>query len=158
MIRASRPIARLAAALALSAVLGVATIACSSDSSDGGASQEVEVGDGASVDATTTAAPAETTTTVPPAVGRPVPAEAVQVLYDAWHADDKVTAATVADPDAVEAMWQTVRGDYALYNQCDSGEFGTSGCLYRGANGTIQFTSERRGDAWVVVQAFYSAP
>lgn len=64
----------------------------------------------------------------------------------------------MAEPDAVEAMWLTARGDYAVYNQCDSGEFGTSGCLFRGANGTIQFTMERRDDTWVVSTAFYSEP
>ena len=33
---------------------------------------------------------------------------------------------------AIDAMWQTARGDYSLYNQCSTGEFDTSGCLFRG--------------------------
>lgn len=119
--------------------------------------QVVDADDPAVADESSTTTAPTTTEPAPPA-GRPTPLESAQTLYDAWFADDRVTAATVAEPDAVEAMWLTARGDYAVYNQCDSGEFGTSGCLFRGANGTIQFTMERRDDTWVVSTAFYSEP
>ena len=89
-------------------------------------------------------------------MGLPGQEETAKRLYDAWFANDKVTAASVADPAAIEAMWQTARGDYSLYNKCSTGEFDTSGCLYRGNLGTIQFDLEKRGANWVVAGAFFS--
>ena len=150
------------AATLVAAALGILAPACSSGSSDATTDTKVSIADDASVDQTTTSTvPTETTvaTTVPAApTGLPEQEAAAVKLYDAWYADDRVTAATVADPAAVEAMWQTARGDYSLYNQCSTGEFDTSGCLFRGANGTIQIDLEKRGDNWVVAGAFYSDP
>jgi hypothetical protein len=56
-------------------------------------------------------------------------------------------------------MWATAPGDYTLYTTCDSGEFGTSTCLYRGnprSLGTIDFNMEKRGALWVVIDARYT--
>ncbi len=147
---------------ALSAVVLAATLALAGCSgSSGGDAGPTDVGDAVAVDSTTTAATttAAPTTTAPPApIGLFSPQESVQKLYDAWKADDRATAATLAEPTAVEGQWATAPGDYSLYNKCDSGEFGTSGCLFRGNGGTIQYTAEKRGDRWVVIQAFFSAP
>jgi hypothetical protein len=104
-------------------------------------------------EATTTTAAA---TTLPATTGLPGQEETVKRLYDAWFANDRVTAASVADPAAIDAMWQTARGDYSLYNKCSTGEFDTSGCLYRGNLGTIQFDLEKRGGNWVVAGAYFS--
>lgn len=90
--------------------------------------------------------------------GAPDPATAATTLYDASVVDDRATAATVAEPDAIDAVFAAEPGPYALYSACDSGEFDISGCLFRDrtTNNTIQFDMERRGDAWVVVNAFAS--
>ena len=127
-------------------------------SGSGGTTVSVDIGD----PATATSAPATSATTATTATtGAPVgladPHEAAKRLYDAWKANDKVTAATVAEASAVESMWQTVPGDYALYNNCNTGEFGSSACLYRGDPGTIQFAMEQHGALWVVVEAVFSA-
>ena len=82
---------------------------------------------------------------------------AFDTISEAGSAVSEIISAGIV-PAAVEMMWQTAPGDYSIYNRCDSGEFGDSGCLFRGSNGTIQFTAERRADRWVVIQAFYSAP
>jgi hypothetical protein len=162
----ARPSTRAVTATLVAAAIGLLAPACSSGSgSDSGKDAEVEVTGGTPVErattTTTTAAEGETTvpTTAPAApAGLPDQEAAAKKLYDAWFADDKVTAATVADPLAIDAMWQTARGDYSLYNQCSTGEFDTSGCLFRGNLGTIQIDLEKRGDRWVVAGAFYSDP
>lgn len=149
-------------AVAAAAILVLVAGACSSDDDGGDAATEVSTAPPATLDATsevpTTDVPAETTAPLPATTGMASQEETIQRLYDAWYADDRVTAATVAEPAAVEGMWQTARGDYSLYSACSTGEFDTSGCLYRGANGTIQFTLEQRGDLWVVIEAFYAEP
>ncbi len=126
-------------------------------SGSGGTTVTVDIGE----PATATSAPATSATTTTATTAAPVgladPHEAAKRLYDAWKANDKVTAATVAEASAVESMWQTVPGDYALYNKCNTGEFGSSACLYRGDAGTIQFAMEQRGALWVVVEAVFSA-
>jgi hypothetical protein len=132
---------------------------CSDSGTD--EAEPTELADAASVEQTTsteatTTAP-ETTTTVAP-VGMGTPIEAATRLFDAWIADDRVTAATVAEPAAVDGIWAGTKGDYGQYSGCDSAEFDTSGCLFRGAPGTIQFSMARRGDAWVVTSAIYSPP
>ncbi|HRW38065.1 MAG: hypothetical protein KDB04_14410 [Acidimicrobiales bacterium] len=157
------PLARARTALLVAALVGTLTLAGCSGSS-GGSSEGTDVGEAAAVESTTTTEAAPTTTAAPVATTAPAPIglfspqESAQKLYDAWKADDRATAATLAEPTAVEEIWATAPGDYTLYNKCDSGEFGTSGCLFRGNNGTIQFTTERRGDRWVVIQAFFSGP
>jgi len=139
--------------------LAIVLAGCGGSASDDDATA---VGNAATVDqTTTTTAPATSTapTTAPVATtGLATQEETVRRLYDAWFADDKKTAATVADQTAIDGMWKTARGDYSLYNSCSTGEFDTSGCLYRGNNGTIQFTLERRGDFWIVIEAFYAEP
>lgn len=163
--RARRPAALVVAG---GLALALALPACGS-SSDGAASSEVELSDeAASTDVSTTEAPDDTKVTVtsePTDTTAPIattgmasPEEAATRLYDAWYADDRATAATIAEPDAVAAMWETARGDYSIYSGCDSAEFEVSGCLFRGANGTIQMTMERQGDLWIVTGAFYSEP
>jgi hypothetical protein len=150
-------------ALAVVGPLGIA--ACGSEGAE--PAGEAEISDeAATLETTTTAAPTTeatpttptTPTTEPTPLGLFSPEESAQALYDAWKADDRATAATLAEPAAVEGQWATAPGDYAVYNQCDSGEFGTSGCLFRGSGGTIQYTMEQREDRWVVVSAFFSAP
>lgn len=152
------PTPRTVALAAALSMLALGAAGCSGGSSDAGPAKVSD--NAANVDATTTTAAPTTTvaTTLPPAVGLPDQEAAATRLYDAWFADDKVTASTVADPAAVTAMWKTARGDYSLYNSCSTGEFDTSGCLFRGNLGTIQIDLEKRGANWVVAGAFYSAP
>ena len=149
---------RLAAAAAIAGALALA--GCGSSGSAGG---PAKVAPPATVDKATTTTTAPTTTGAPtttPAAttGGATPSETAQHLYDAWKANDKAAAATVATPEAIAGMWQAVPGDYGQYSGCDTGEFSTSGCLYRGGPGTIQIDMERKGDLWVVVDAYYSDP
>ena len=150
-------------------VLAVAFLAAacgSSGGSDGSkaGTSKPQIGEPATVEKTSSTDTAETTaTTAAPATpaaptGSPSPREAAQRLYDTWKAGDRPSALLVATPDAVDGMFATAPGDYSLYNDCDSGEFDTSGCLFRGNSGTIQFNMERKGAAWVVVEALFSAP
>lgn len=164
-----RPFGGRAVALLFAVVL----VAAGCTKSEGGSEStsgttKARIGGAATVDQTTstsTTAPAATTTTTaptataPPApVGLASPREAAQRLYDTWKAGDRPSALVVATPAAVEGIWTTAPGDYSLYNDCDSAEFDTSGCLYRGNSGTIQFTMERHGAAWVVIEALFAAP
>ena len=145
------------AAVALGAAAALA--ACGSS---GSASGPTKVAPTATVDKTTTTmadtTSAPSTTAAPATTGAATPSETAQRLYDAWKANDKAAAATVATPEAVAGMWQAAPGDYGQYSGCDTGEFSTSGCLYRGNPGTIQIDMERKGDLWVVVDAYYSDP
>lgn len=145
---------RLAATVALSGALTVLAACGSSGSSDSGSTTVTT----AAAAATTTTAPV-TTTTLPATVGTPTAEETAKALYAAWNADDRVAAAKVAEPAAIDAVWKAVKGSYEFYSACDSGEFGTGGCLYRDrATGqTIQIDMEKRGENWVAVGAFYSA-
>jgi len=153
------------AAVALVLIAGAA--GCGSND-ESGEPTETKIGSGATVDSTTTPVeetpepetePSVTEPTTPSApLGLFGPRESAQALYDAWKADDRATAATLGEPTAVEGQWATAPGDYSLYNDCDSGEFGTSGCLFRGSAGTIQYTMERREDRWVVIETFFAAP
>jgi hypothetical protein len=159
----ARPSTRAVAATLVAAAIGILAPACSSGGSDRTTDTKAEISESAAtLDKTTTTEATTTTaatTTVPAGpVGLPDQEAVATKLYDAWVADDKVTAATVADPAAIDAMWQAARGDYSLYNSCSTGEFDTSGCLFRGAPGTIQIDLEKRGDNWVVAGAFYSEP
>ncbi|WP_421119524.1 hypothetical protein ACE2AJ_19515 [Aquihabitans daechungensis] len=161
----ARPSTRAVAATLVAAAIGIIAPACSSGGSDAARDRTATVSDeAATVDkTTTTTAPATTTapgTTPEPAapVGLPDQEAVATKLYDAWVADDKATAATVADQAAIDAIWPAPKGDYSLYNQCSTGEFDTSGCLFRGSPGTIQIDLEKRGDNWVVAGAFYAEP
>ncbi len=159
----ARPSTRAVAATLVAAAIGLLAPACSSGGDDAARDKTATVSDSAArVDKTTTTAEAATTappTTAPAApIGLPDQEAVATTLYDAWIADDKVTAATVADQAAIDAIWPAAKGDYSLYNSCSTGEFDTSGCLFRGNNGTIQIDLEKRGDNWVVAGAFYSEP
>ncbi len=160
----ARPSTRAVAATLVAAAIGILAPACSSGGSDAARDKTATVSDRAArMDkTTTTAAPttaAPTTAAAPAApIGLPDQEAVATKLYDAWVADDKVTAATVADPAAIDAMWLAAKGDYSLYNSCSTGEFDTSGCLFRGGPGTIQIDLEKRGDNWVVAGAFSSEP
>jgi hypothetical protein len=153
----ARPSTRALAATLAAAAIGILAPACSSGGSEAAKTTTP------AVEKTTTTAAASTTaapTTAAPAapVGLPDQEAVAQRLYDAWVADDRVTAATVADQAAIDNIWPAAKGDYSLYNSCSTGEFDTSGCLFRGANGTIQVDLEKRGDNWVVAGAFWSEP
>lgn len=157
----ARPSTRAVAATLVAAALGIVVPACSG-SSDATKDTTVKVSDsaavvdeGSSTTAPTTTAPVSTTAAIV-TTGLPDQEAVAKRLYDAWFANDKATAATVADQAAIDAMWKTAKGDYSLYNHCSTGEFDTSGCLFRGNNGTIQIDLEKRGDLWVVSGAFYS--
>ncbi|MGN6694480.1 MAG: hypothetical protein ACTHN0_09895 [Aquihabitans sp.] len=152
----ARPSTRAVAATLIAAAIGIIAPACSS-SSDGAKPATTTAAEPTTTTApTTTAAP---TTTVPAApVGLPDQEAVAQKLYDAWKANDKATAATVADAAAIDNMWRAAPGDYSLYNSCSTGEFDTSGCLFRGNPGTIQIDLEKRGDNWVVAGAVWSEP
>ena len=146
---------RLLASLALVAGLGLAAAACGSDggaASDGG----TEIGSPATAErgSTTTVAPAEPTEPT----GLPDAAAAATELYDAWVADDRAAALTLADPAAVDAIFAATPGPYKLYRGCDTGEFDTGGCLFRdrSTNNTIQIDVEKRATGWVVARTFFS--
>jgi hypothetical protein len=142
-------------------VLTLGATACGDSEDDETQSTvEAEVGDAATVTSSTTAAETtapETTPTTAAPVGAASPEEAAATLYTAWKAGDPATASTVAEPTAVEAMATVAPGDYALYNRCNTGEFGQSSCLYRADQGTIQFSMDDRDGAWVVTTAIFSA-
>ncbi|MFN8018361.1 MAG: hypothetical protein U0P45_09585 [Acidimicrobiales bacterium] len=148
----------------LVAAMAIAAVALAACGSSGSASGPTKVAPTATVDKPTTAPTSASTlttqpaTTAPATTGGATPSETAQRLYDAWKANDKAAAATVATPEAIAGMWQTAPGDYGQYSGCDTGEFSTSGCLYRGNPGTIQIDMERKGDLWVVVDAYYSDP
>ena len=97
-------------------------------------------------------------TTSPPPVGMPTAEAATRKLYDAWKANDLVGAATVATPTAIAGIWASAPADYYEYSTCDTGEFSTGGCLYRGNPGTIQFDLTKQGTTWVVTNAVFSGP
>ena len=152
----ARPSTRAVAATLVAAAIGLIAPACSSGGSDAAATTTTAAPTTTTSAPTTTAAP---TTAAPAApVGLPDQEEVAQKLYDAWKANDRVTAATVADTVAIDNIWRAAPGDYSLYNSCSTGEFDTSGCLFRGGPGTIQIDLEKRGDNWVVAGAFWSAP
>jgi hypothetical protein len=151
----ARPSTRAVAATLIAAAIGIVAPACSSGGSDAAKAPTTTAPTTTTAPATTTAAP---TTTAAAPVGLPDQEAVAQKLYDAWKANDKATAATVADQAAIDNFWPAAPGDYSLYNSCSTGEFDTSGCLFRGANGTIQVDLEKRGDNWVVSGAFWSAP
>ncbi len=142
-------------------VVAVLVAGCSSKQSDAGA-DEPSVGSAATVDAssttTTTTAPTTTTTTSPPAVGKPDARDVAQTLYDAWVANDRALAATVADQPAIDGMFTAIPGPYQLYSGCDTGEFDTGGCLFRdrSTNNTIQVDLEKRNGNWVAAFAYFS--
>jgi hypothetical protein len=153
----ARPSTRAVAATLIAAAIGIIAPACSSSSN--GAKDAATTS--AAEQTTTSEAPTTTAapTTAPAApVGLPDQEEVAQRLYDAWKANDRATAATVADAVAVDNMWRAAPGDYSLYNSCSTGEFDTSGCLFRGNPGTIQIDLDKRGDNWVVAGAFWSEP
>ncbi len=160
----SRAIHRVATATLLVS-LGLGAMACGSDG--GGASGSgTGIGEPATLvgsSTTTTTAPPTSTTTAPPTTvaeptGLAEPAAAATKLYDAWVAGDRATAATIADPAAVEGIFAAAPGPYQLYRGCDTGEFDTGGCLFRdrSTNNTIQVDVERRTSGWVVSGTFFS--
>ena len=153
---------RALASAAVSTVFLVALAGCSDSDSSGAPDPGADIGDAATVVSTTegpatTAAPA-TTTTLPAPTGAETEADAARTLYDAWNDDDRATAATVAEPEAIDVMWTATPGPYELYRNCDDGEFDTGGCLFRdrSTNNTIQINLEKRNDRWVVVTTFFS--
>jgi len=163
MSTAARPLPRLLAAGALALLLTGVAVGCSSESDQKATMTDVDKSARMEASTTTTKAPATTTapvaTTAPAPVGAATPADATAALYAAFQAGDKAAAAKVAEQPAIDAVFAAVPGPYEPYRGCDTGEFGTSGCLYRdrSTNHTIQFDLEKVGDAWVVQTAFYSA-
>lgn len=162
---------RALAAAAVTTLSFVALAGCS-DSDSGGATDtdsdtSTEVGEAVTVvstpdapvttETTATTEPQTATTVVAPA-GAPTGEDAALTLYDAWTKDDRVGAATVAEPAAIDVMWTATPGPYELYRGCDDGEFDTGGCLFRdrSTNNTIQINLEKRDDMWIVVGTFFS--
>ena len=137
---------------------------CSSDKKSSGptTTAKVEIGQAATVTSgaktskTTTSTATTATTAVAGPTGTPGADQAAAALYAAWKGGDRTAAGTVADPVAVEGIFAATPGDYALYNKCNTGEFGSAECLYRGSGGTIQFRMTQRGPNWVVASAFFS--
>lgn len=157
----TRPRLRPVTATALTALLSLGALAGCGGDDEGGIDRDApaEVGSATSVTNTTaTSAPATTAgpTTAPPPVGVADPEEAAATLYAAWKIGDRATAASVAEPAAVEGVWAAAPGDYRLYNKCNTGEFGQSSCLFRGDPGTIQFNMKQHETTWVVTGAIFS--
>ena len=152
---------RRIALVALVPALAFLTVACTK--SDAEPKGPTKLGPAVTVTSTsTTAVPASTTTTTTPKatpVGVPDGDTAAHRLYDAWVANDRSAAATIADPAAIDAVFAAPKGTYELYRGCDTGEFGTGGCLFRNRanNNTIQIDLEKRATGWVVSGAFFSA-
>lgn len=149
---------RLLAAPLLVSALILAVVACGSDdAAKPAATTEAPAAETTTTEPTTTAVEA-TTTTTPPPVGAETAADAAWTLYDAWGDDNRAAAATVAEPEAIESIWNAVPGPYELYRHCDDGEFDTGGCLFRdrSTNHTIQLNLEKRDGRWVIVSTFFS--
>lgn len=149
------------ALVVVSAALAITAGACTK--SDDEPKGPTKLGPAVTVTSTsTTAVPASTTTTTTAKatpVGVPELETAARRLYDAWVANDRAAAATIADPAAIDAVFAAPKGTYELYRGCDTGEFGTGGCLFRNRanNNTIQIDLEKRASGWVVSGAFFSA-
>ena len=150
----------VASAAALAVLLGACT------KSDAEPKGPTKIGPAVTVTSTSTStsvAAASTTTTSAAAtvtpVGVPDGETAAHRLYDAWVANDRAAAAMIADPAAIDAVFAAPKGTYELYRGCDTGEFGTGGCLFRNRanNNTIQIDLEKRATGWVVSGAFFSA-
>ena len=90
--------ARAIVALGLVVVLSTATVACSSDegSTSGDSSLVPPQSITVAPSTTSTTDPDATTTTLPAPVGSPDGASAALALYNAWVANDRAAAATVA--------------------------------------------------------------
>jgi len=149
----------------LALVLTVSLAACGGSDEKSDSTVPPTIGDAVSVQSTdSTGSSSATTETSDPTVttiaggpvGTPEADRAAADLYAAWKQNDKTAAARVADPSAVAALFASPAGDFRLYNKCNTGEFDSAACLYRGDAGTIQFRMSKRGDNWVVVEAFYS--
>ncbi len=149
--------------LVVAVCLAVGLAACGSSDSTGTDSGPID--SSAPATSAATIAPTPETTELPPTTAAPVEPTGVpegetaaRRLYDAWVAGDRATAATIAEPAAVEAIFQATPGPYELYRGCDSGEFDTGGCLFRdrSTNNTIQIDLEKRDTGWIVSGAFFS--
>lgn len=160
---------RTLAHLALAASVGLGLGACTDDDGSAGGDGDTEIGSPATETTSitsTTAAPTTTTTptttaaptTAPDPAGAATPEAAADSLYQAFVAGDRTAATEVAEPAAVDTVFAATPGPYQPYRGCDTGEFDTSGCLYRdrSTNNTIQFDMERRDQVWVVTGAFFS--
>ena len=160
------PVLRRVALAALAVGLSVGALgACSDDDGDGDAGSAdgtAEVGGATSItsapegDGSSTTDATSTTTDEPYLIGSEEPATAAGQIYGAWKSDDKDNAKVVAEPAAIDALWAVPAGDYTPYRGCDTGEFDTSGCLFRGDPGTIQFELEQRNDRWIVTSVVFS--
>ncbi len=143
---------------ALVAALAITTGACTK--SDNEPKHPTKLGPAVTVTSTSpTTAPRSTTpTTAVAPVGVPDGETAARRLYDAWVANDRAAAAKIADAAAIDAVFSAPKGTYELYRGCDTGEFGTGGCLFRNRanNNTIQIDLEKRATGWVVSGAFFS--
>ena len=156
---------RYLATVAMAVTLGLATMACTKNTT--GSESATKLGEpvtavsntSTTTSAVSTTTTTATTTTLPGPVGVPEGEAAAHRLYDAWVANDRAAAATIADPAAIDAVFAAPKGTYELYRGCDTGEFGTGGCLFRNRanNNTIQIDLEKRDSGWVVSGAFFSA-
>ncbi len=169
-LRTTRPVvaSTLAAVLLATLVLSACTSDAGSDVGSGGHTKLVPPvttqltapsSTSSSTPPATATSTAAATTTLPAPVGAATPAVATAALYQAFQRGDRAAAAMVAEPAAIDAVFGAAPGPYALYSGCDTAEFDTSGCLYRdrSTNNTIQFDMTKRGNAWVVTGAFFSA-
>lgn len=148
--------------LVVIAVVLAGLVGCTAKNADG-SGEQANIGSPATLTtstSTSTTAAASTSIKPPPVqVGAATPEAATAALYLASVAGDRSAAASVAEPAAIDAVFAAPPGAYQSYSRCDTGEFDTSGCLYRDRsnNNTIQFDMERRANAWVVTGAFVSA-
>jgi hypothetical protein len=100
---------------------------------------------------TTTTVPPPTTTTVPPQP-QATPGAAATRLIDAWHAGDRVTAAVVASPAAVDVVFGIPPGTMQARG-CNQSGVSPSYCVYRTSVGELQLKLTNDGPGWLVADA-----
>jgi len=142
-----------ARAVPIAVVIGVALLACSSCSAPSAQPPS---------STTTTTAPTTTTTIAPttttlPIVPAPSAAEAANAFIAAWRNSDPGAAASIATPEAIDAVFRAGDPGRVENRGCDTPVEGPVLCVYRTAVGEVQVRVQPRSDGWFVDQAIVSA-
>lgn len=141
-------------------LLLVAAAGCVSDDADDDAaptSTTAIVSTSSSSTTSTTEPP--TTTTLPPPTPRATPTEAVDYLLGAWQAGDRPGALTVAEPDAVDALFAipAEQPEARGCNEPPPGFGAPTYCVYRLVAGELQVRAAEVEGGFVVDQVVLSA-